>query len=70
MKLEPTKVEYCFEMDKNGYKFNVTAIKDEEWGWEAQVVLSEWGKKTAEEAVKSLKRVCEEFLHQLDKEDE
>lgn len=65
IKMNATTAEYEIS-DESGYKFKVHAHHDPERGWNADVMLSTRGLKTAPAAVKFLRRAAEEFIRQLD----
>lgn len=64
MKLKATRLEFRSE-DASGYAFDVTAVRDPEFGWEASVSMSTHGMASAEAAVEHLRHACEAFLRQM-----
>lgn len=66
MKLEATRKGYSYSIgDESGYRFEVDAVHDPEFGWSATVTMGAHGFKTAEDAVRHLKHSAEAFLRQL-----
>lgn len=64
--LKPTRVEQTIEIgDKSGYRFTITAVFDDEWGWQANVTISSFGLASAETAVGHLRAGAEHFIRLL-----
>ena len=66
--LKSTRVTYSLhdppEAD-SGYKFTVDAEQDPEWGWQASVIISTHGFKTADAAIEHLRHAAKAFLRQI-----
>jgi hypothetical protein len=64
--LKPTRVEESFTVgDASGYRFDVVACLDPEWGWSASVTIASHGFKTSEAAVEALRNGAEHFVRLL-----
>jgi hypothetical protein len=63
--LESNHLSYTFD-GENGYKFTITASKDDEFGsWHSDVAISTYGLRTSGAAIKNLENGVEELLRQL-----
>lgn len=64
--LKPVHLEQTIEVgDESGYRYTITAVKDDEWGWQASVAMSSFGLTSAEAAVKHLRYAAENFVRLL-----
>ena len=68
IKLKATRKDYSFTSE-SGYSFQVTAVLDDEWGWEASVSMSTQGSKECDGAVKHLAHACRAFLAMLESDE-
>ena len=67
MKLKPTEVSHTYTVgDESGYKFDVRASYDSEWGWSGGVSFSSFGMKTPESAIQQLRTAAQQFLRMTD----
>lgn len=64
MQLKATRLDFRSE-DASGYAFDVTAVRDPEFGWEASVSMTTHGMVSAEAAIERLRHACEAFLRKL-----
>ena len=64
-RMKATRLDYHFT-DESGYRFDVAAALDDEWGWSASVTLSVHGIKTAEGAVEYLLHPARHFIRMVD----
>jgi hypothetical protein len=51
--------------DESGYRFEIDASLDDEFGWNASVYVTSHGLRTAEDAVESLRPAVERLLGML-----
>jgi hypothetical protein len=68
MKLESTQLKYTYS-DASGYKFEVMAYKDEEFGWQAHVTMSTSGMAKGEDAIKHLKWAAKHFVRMIEEDE-
>lgn len=64
IKLEPItmRCEYAVGSKSTGIRYQITAVRDDEWGWGASVTVSSFGCKTPEGSIIELIPGLEDLL--------